>query len=134
MDEISYAAGVKYYSTVELFWDFPRFLLCYALFFLIVGILIGYYLKVTVHKIELTKVLHWAADVIGEQKKDIQFVDDWDPDRGELRTYRVLPSVDDAYSGEEYFRECPGKGLARYVKLSWNSDVKFQNRTSLIGT
>ena len=48
--------------------------------------------------------------------KDITYVDDGDPEQHEIRQFRVLKSVDDAESGEEYFRETPG-GLTRFVKL-----------------
>eukprot|EP00435_Cladocopium_sp_Y103_P054615 s3212_g17.t2 len=107
---------VQHYNLVEVFFNFPWFMIFYALTFLLVGVFFGLHLKKVAHKIELTKVPHWAADAISKEKKEITFVDDWDPMNHELRQYRVLPSVDDAESGEEYFRECPG-GLARFVKL-----------------
>ena len=34
--------------------------------------------------------------------KDITYVDDGDPEQHEIRQFRVLKSVDDAESGEEY--------------------------------
>ena len=64
----------------------------------------------------MSSVLQWAATEIEENTKDITYVDDWDPELQEIRQFRVLKSVDDAESGEEYFRETPG-GLARFVKL-----------------
>eukprot|EP00435_Cladocopium_sp_Y103_P048920 s2990_g14.t1 len=57
-----------------------------------------------------------AAEQIGYHQRDITYVDDRDPERRELRQFRVLKRADDAESGEEYFREVAG-GFARFVKL-----------------
>ena len=35
-------------------------------------------------------------------------MDDWDPELQKMRRFRVLQSVDDAESGEEYFQEMGG--------------------------
>ena len=115
-EEVEYALMVKHCSYVVLFMDYPGFMFGYALTFILVGIVIGYFLKKATHKWELSSVHQWAAAEIEENTKDIIYVDDWDPDLQEIRQFRVLKSVDDAESGEEYFRETPG-GLARFVKL-----------------
>eukprot|EP00435_Cladocopium_sp_Y103_P026822 s1787_g6.t1 len=119
---------IQNYNLVEIFFTFPWFMFFYALVFLLVGVFLGLHLKKVAHKIELTKVLHWACDAVEDamkkKGKEIAFVDDWDPERHELRQYRVLASVDDAESGEEYFRECPG-GLARFVKLDRKRRIKY---------
>ena len=115
LEEINYDLMVRHYSIAEFFFERPWFMVSYALVFVSVGIISGYYIKVEIHKIQLSKVLSWAKRVIRE-KQEITYVDDWDPVNMELRQYRVLQSSDHAMSGEEYFRECPG-GLARFVKL-----------------
>ena len=58
--------------------------------------------------------------MIGRHQRDI----DWDPVSQEMRQYRVLRHADDAMSGEEYFRECPG-GLCRFVKLNKKRRKKY---------
>eukprot|EP00435_Cladocopium_sp_Y103_P007835 s2794_g2.t1 len=50
-DEMSYEMMVKNYGYIELFLDFPTFMLAYALTFLVVGIAIGYFLKNAIHKL-----------------------------------------------------------------------------------
>ena len=110
-DGIDYTVMVQHFELVEIFMEFPWFMLFYGLTFLVIGIFMGYYLKKVTHVFELNTVLKWATDVIG-QKQELRYVDEWDPERHELRQYRILRSVDEAESGEEYFRECPG-GLAR---------------------
>eukprot|EP00435_Cladocopium_sp_Y103_P007755 s194_g2.t1 len=104
---------VKNYSYVEFFMDFPGFIFLYALMFVLLGLVLGYFLRKEVYKFHSIK---WAGEQIGYQQRDIAYVDDWDPERHELREFRVLKSVDAAESGEEYFREVEG-GLARFVKL-----------------
>ena len=90
-------------------------MMVYALVFFLVGLACGFVLKKAIHRWELSKVINWAAEQIGN-RKEITYVDDWDPERHELRQFRVLKHVDEAESGEEYFREVPG-GMARFVKL-----------------
>ena len=126
LEEINYDLMVRHYTIAEFFLERPWFMLSFALVFMVMGIIIGYYLKMAIRKIELSKVLSWAMKVIGE-KEELTFVDDWDPVNMELRQYRVLQSADDAddaMSGEEYFRECPGR-LARFVKLDRKRRRKY---------
>ena len=82
---------VRHYTIAEFFLERPLFMVFYALVFMMVGIIIGYYIKEKIHKIQLSKVLSWAKGVISE-KKEITYVDDWDPVNMELRQYRVLQS------------------------------------------
>ena len=60
--------------------------------------------------------MKWASEQVTFNMRTIEYVDDWDPERHEFRQFRVLRSVDDAESGEEYFREVNG-GMVRFVKL-----------------
>jgi hypothetical protein len=64
----------------------------------------------------MKQVVEWATEQIGFHKREIGFVDDWDPERHELRQFSMLRFVDDAESGEECFREVEG-GMAHFVKL-----------------
>eukprot|EP00435_Cladocopium_sp_Y103_P044781 s2986_g12.t1 len=68
------------------------------------------------------KVLqHWP------RRRKIQYVDAWDPINCELRQFRVLSSPEDAWSGEEYFREIP-QGLAKYVRPDRKRRFKYDMR------
>lgn len=60
----------------------------------------------------MKQVVEWATEQIGFHKREIGFVGDWDPERQELGQFRMLRSVDDAESGEEYFRE---------VEVAWHT-------------
>ena len=99
----------------DLFVYKPFFMVSYAMFFLIVGVFINYYSNKLIENNKISKILHWALKQIQLAKKDIQYVDDWDPETHSLKQYRVLSSPEDAESGEEYFRETEF-GLARYVR------------------
>ena len=118
VDELNYSILVKNFGYIELFLEIPSqyFMLGYALLFFLVGIVAGYFVKNAIYKIQLKQVVEWASEQIGFHKREIEFVDDWDPEGHELRQFRVLCSVDDAESGEEYVREVDG-GMARFVKL-----------------
>ena len=69
----------------------------YALTFILVGIVIGYFLKKATHKWELSSVLQWAAAEIEENTKDIIYVDDWDPELQEIRQFRVLKNISEKH-------------------------------------
>eukprot|EP00435_Cladocopium_sp_Y103_P006715 s4552_g2.t1 len=69
-EEINYDMMVRHYSLVEIFLDFPWFMLSYALTFLAVGIFIGFFLKKWVHKIELTHVVNWAAETVAHEREE----------------------------------------------------------------
>ena len=99
----------------DLFVYKPFFMVSYAMFFLIVGVFISYYFNKLIENNKISKILHWALEQIQLAKKDIQYVDDWDPEIHSLKQYRVLSSPEDAESGEEYFRETEF-GWARYVR------------------
>eukprot|EP00435_Cladocopium_sp_Y103_P000040 s2725_g1.t1 len=60
-------------------------------------------------------------------RRVVEYVDDWDPVRCELRHFRILSSAEDAWSGEEYFRETP-KGLAKYVRPDRKRRFKYDMR------
>ena len=122
-DGIDCTIMVQHFELVEVFMEFPWFMLFYGLTFLVIGIFMGYYLKKATHVFELNTVLKWATEVIG-QKQEMRYVDGWDPERHELRQCGILRSVDEAESGEEYFRECPG-GLASFVKLDKRRRAKY---------
>ena len=94
------------------------------LFFMVIGGLVGFYLQKSLHTFRLKQVLEWAGETIGNNKKEIAFVDDWDPENHEMRQYRVLKSSDDAESEEEFFKECPN-GLVRLVKLDRKRRAKY---------
>jgi hypothetical protein len=94
-DGIDYTVMVQHFELVEIFMEFPWFMLFYGLIFLVIGIFMGYYLKKATHVFELNTVLKWATEVIG-QKQEMRYVDDWGPERHELRQYRILRSVDEA--------------------------------------
>ena len=64
-----------------------------------------YFVKNAIYKFQLKEVLTWASEQVIFNRREIGFIDDWDPERRELKKFRVLRSVDDAESGEEYFRE-----------------------------
>ena len=96
-EEVEYALMVKHYSYVELFMDYPGFMIGYALTFILVGIVIGYFLKKATHKWELSSVLQWAAAEIEENTKDIIYVDDWDPELQEIRQFRVLKNISEKH-------------------------------------
>ena len=76
--ETDYDLMVRHHNIVEIFLERPWFMLSYGLVFMVVGVIIGYYLKMAIHKVELAKALSWARDVIGHREREITFVDDWD--------------------------------------------------------
>ena len=53
-DEFDYQVMVKHYGIVKIFLKHPWFMLCYALVFMLVGIIFGYYLNVMIQKIDLS--------------------------------------------------------------------------------
>ena len=65
----------------------------------------GDFLRNAIYKVHLKQVVNWAAE---HHKREIKFVDDWDPELQKMRQFRVLQSVDDAEPGEEYFQEMGG--------------------------
>ena len=115
-EEFNYQLMVKNFEYSELFMEFPWFMLGYALTFFLVGMVAGYFFKNAIYKYQLSEVVKWASEQVTFNMRTIEYVDDWDPERHEFRQFRVLRSVDDAESGEEYFREVDG-GMARFVKL-----------------
>ena len=116
VDEFNYNLMVKDYGYIEPFLELPYFMFVYALTFFVIGMVAGYFLRNAIYKVHLTQVVNWAAEQICTHKREVNFVDDWDPKLHEMRQFRVLHSVDDAEPGEEYFREVGG-GMVRYVKL-----------------
>ena len=91
-DELNYSIMVKHCGYIELFLEIPYFMLGYALVFFLVGMVAGYFVKnAIVYKIQLKQVLECATEQIGFHKREIGFIDDWDPERHELRQFRVLP-------------------------------------------
>ena len=124
IDGLNYEVMVHHYNLVEVFLEFPWFMLTYALVFMVIGGLIGFYLQKSLHTFNLKQVLDWAKEVLGQNMKEMSYVEDWDPENHEMRTYRVLSSFDDAASEEEFFMECPN-GLARYVKLDRKRRKKY---------
>ena len=115
-DEVNYPLMVQHYNLVEALLEFPGFMFLYGLFFMIAGILIGCYLNKVIRKFKPIEFRALVRNWLGVKERTINPVDDWDLVNDEMRQYRVLTTVDDAESGEEYFREYPG-GMARYVKL-----------------
>ena len=77
LEEINYDLMVRHYTIAEVFLERPWLMLSYALVVMVVGIIIiGHYLKMAIHKIELSKVLFqglwyenldWARKAIAQQ-------------------------------------------------------------------
>jgi len=70
---------VRHYTIAEVFLERPWLMLSYALVVMVVGIIIiiiiiiiGHYLKMAIHKIELSKVLSWARKVIGVEETHLR--------------------------------------------------------------
>ena len=63
LDEINYDLMVRHYTIAEIFLERPWLMLSYALVVMVLGIIIiGHYLKMAIHKIELSKVLSWGKE------------------------------------------------------------------------
>ena len=99
----------------EVLFKQPVFMVCYAAVFLMLGFFLGYFFNKEIQNQKFARVLNWASGQIESAKKNIEYVDDWDPDTQSLRQYRVLASPEEAESGEEYFKETTN-GLARFVR------------------
>ena len=89
------------YDMVAFHGLFQTFMVCYAAVFLMLGFFLGYFFNKEIHNQKFAQVLNWASGQIESAKKNIEYVDDWDPDTQSLRQYRVLASPEEAESGEE---------------------------------
>ena len=102
-------------SYFEVFNVYPLFLVAYAVLFVFIGFVAGYYFNKFVYNERVRRVLKWTSHEVRRLRRLPMVVDDWDPLNQELRQFRVHERPQDADCGEEYFRETPN-GLARYVR------------------
>lgn len=73
----------------EVFFKQPVFMVCYAAVFLMLGFFLGYFFNKEIANQKFAQVLNWASGQIESAKKNIEYVDDWDPDTQSLRQYNV---------------------------------------------
>ena len=104
---------IRNFETVDLFLEKPTFMLVYCLIFFFVGVFVGWWFQQLHYYNKMEALVQWMMKRMRFSRT--QFVDDWDPDVGCLRQYRVLSSPEDAESGEEFFME-DQEGLYRYIR------------------
>eukprot|EP00435_Cladocopium_sp_Y103_P006539 s1805_g2.t1 len=115
---------------LEFFMDNTFFLFVYGMVFFLVGFALGYNFKKIFTRKQLKRKWFWIKDKVlvhWPRRRKVEYVDDWDPIRCELRQFRVLSSPEDAWSGEEYFRET-SRGLAKYVRPDRKRRFKYDMR------
>ena len=106
------------YTFFKVFYDYPLFLATYAVFFVFIGVVLGYYVNKELYNTRMVQMMNWAIREIRRFRRlrhPVTLVDDWDPIAQQICQYRVLRGPEEADSGEEYFKETE-IGLARYVK------------------
>ena len=108
----------------EVFNVYPLFLVAYAVLFVFIGFVAGYYFNKFVYNERVRRIIEWARREIQRLHRRPLVVDDWDPINQELRQYRIHERPQDADSGEEYLRETEN-GLARYVRPHYPARVRL---------
>ena len=109
---------------------YPLFLVAYAVLFVFIGFVAGYYFNKFVYNERVRRIIEWARREIQRLHRRPLVVDDWDPINHwdpinqELRQYRIHERPQDADSGEEYFRETEN-GLARYVRPHYQARIRL---------
>eukprot|EP00435_Cladocopium_sp_Y103_P026850 s3061_g6.t1 len=117
MNQVELKALEIKYEYFDFFVEHKFFMIFYALFFIFIGIGIGFFINKALYNEKVVQVARWTMREFQRlrRRREIALVDDWDPMNQEFKQFRVLADARDADSGEEFFRETE-TGLAKYVR------------------